>query len=314
MPGELACPRCQTLLQAKELARLRAIAEGLERSGQLMAAREQWQMTLPLLPAQSKQAEWVRDHSRALGEAASKPADKSSGRLARRLAPLGPLAVLLAKAKAVLLVLFKLKFLLSFASFIAVYWALFGWAFGVGFAVMILLHEFGHYVDIVRRGLPAEMPVFIPGMGAYVQWNAMGVPLSTRAEISLAGPLAGWLCAAACALMWLHSGNPLWAALARAGAWLNIFNLIPVWQLDGGQAAAALGRTARILLCIAAIGGGLLLRENLLFIFALGAGYRVFTRDLPERPSTSSAVYFFVVMGLLAGLLYLMPASGSGMF
>jgi len=40
---------------------------------------------------------------------------------------------------------------------------------------------------------------------------------------------------AVCVLLWWKTGNGLWAALARAGAWLNVLNLIPVWLLDGGQ-------------------------------------------------------------------------------
>jgi hypothetical protein len=56
-----------------------------------------------------------------------------------------------------------------------------GWAFGLGFAALILVHEMGHYIDITRRGLPADMPVFLPGLGAYVRWRALGVPDETRA-------------------------------------------------------------------------------------------------------------------------------------
>ena len=92
------------------------------------------------------------------------PATSSArDRWARKLGPLGPIAVLLAKGKGLLLAIFKLKFLLSLFAFVAVYWALFGWKFGVGFAVAVLIHEMGHFVDIKRRGLPAEMPVFLPG-------------------------------------------------------------------------------------------------------------------------------------------------------
>src|SRR5439155_7557954 len=86
-----------------------------------------------------------------------------------------------------------------------------------------------------RRGLPAEMPVFLPGLGAYVRWGALGVPLETRAAVSLAGPLAGWFAAAVCALLWFHTHDRIWAALAQVGAWLNILNLIPVPILDGGD-------------------------------------------------------------------------------
>jgi len=58
--------------------------------------------------------------------------------------------------------------LLSLGAFATFYWALYGAKFGVGFAILILVHEMGHFIDIRRRGLPAEMPVFLRGLGAYV--------------------------------------------------------------------------------------------------------------------------------------------------
>ena len=91
----------------------------------------------------------------------------------RKLGPLAPLAIVLVKGKS-LLALFKLKFLLSLGAFAGYYWALYGAKFGVGFAILILVHEMGHFIAIRRRGLPAEMPVFFPGLGAYVRWTALG--------------------------------------------------------------------------------------------------------------------------------------------
>src|SRR5207237_9847760 len=141
---------------------------------------------------------------------------------ARKLGPLGPIVLLLAKGKTFLLAIFKLKFLLSFGAFIGIYWGMYGAAFGIGFAMLILVHEMGHFIDVKRRGLPAEMPVFLPGLGAYVRWQAMGVLIEARAAVSLAGPLAGFAAAAACVLLWRATGNTIWAALARAGAWPNV--------------------------------------------------------------------------------------------
>src|SRR6202050_2211738 len=104
--------------------------------------------------------------------------------------------------------------------------------FGSGFALLILIHEMGHFIDIKRRGLPADMPVFLPGLGAYVRWQAMGVSQETRSAVSLAGPLAGFFASLACAALWWQTHDPLWASLARSGAILNVLNLIPVWVLD----------------------------------------------------------------------------------
>src|SRR5205807_9435820 len=116
---------------------------------------------------------------------------------AKKLGPFAPIAIFLAKAKW-LFALFKFKFLFSLGAFFALYLAMWGWEFGVGFGVLLLIHEMGHYVDIRRRGLPADMPVFLPGFGAYVRWQALGVSLETRAEVSLAGALAGLLASLSC--------------------------------------------------------------------------------------------------------------------
>ncbi len=111
---------------------------------------------------------------------------------------------------------FKWSSILSFPAFVAIYPAASALP-GIGFAVLILLHEMGHFVDIKRRGLPADMPVFLPGLGAYVRWQAMGVPLETRAATSFAGPLAGFFASVACAIIWWQTGDPFWADASAGG-------------------------------------------------------------------------------------------------
>ncbi len=307
-------------MHSEQLDRLAADAKALEAKGDLRQARDRWLAGLPLLPRTSKQYDWIKEHARALEVAAlgvagdeARIPEPTDNKWAKRLGPVGPIAILLAKGKTVLFALFKLKFLLSFAAFIGLYWAMWGMKFGIGFAVLILLHEMGHFIDIKRRGLPADMPVFLPGLGAYVRWQAMGVPLETRAEISLAGPLAGFLVAVACAVLWWQTGNPLWAALARAGAVLNLLNLIPVWMLDGGQAVLALSKTERIILLTACLALWLLLGQNMFFLVALGAGYQVFfARDLPPHPSRATTIYYLTVLTALGVIIHLMPGTGLG--
>ncbi len=329
------------------MERRAATARSLEAQSLLPQARECWLAILPLLPYDSKQAEWIRDHARQLESAApaaqrpQPPGTKNPW--AKRLAPLAPIAVLLAKFKSVLIFLPKLQFLLSFASFIGLYWALWGPKFGVGFAVLVLVHEMGHYIDIKRRGLPANMPVFFPGLGAYVRWQAMGVSLETRAAISLAGPLAGGLASAVCALVWYRTGDPLWAALARVGAWLNVLNLIPVWIFDGAQAAQALRKTETLLLLAVAAALGYATREPLFYFVAAGSLWRLVVAllghrqpkemvtlglgqrvpvaggiapgpgDLAGEPHESHgiAAYFLAVLTGLALLLWLLPGHGA---
>lgn len=314
-PGALVCDQCQALVHAERLDRLAAEAKALEASDPRQA-RERWLMGLPLLPQDSRQAHWIVEHARSLDALAQRvqPPPPSENKWAQRLGPVGPIAVLLAKGKFLLTAVFKLKFLLSFLAFFGFYWALFGAKFGIGFAVLILIHEMGHYIDIKRRGLPADMPVFLPGLGAYVRWQALGVSLETRSAISLAGPFAGFLAAVACTILWWKTGSPLWAALARSGAALNVLNLIPVWVLDGGQAALALSKMERIIVLTACLALWLILGEGVFFLVAAGAGYAAFfARDLPAHPSRATTAYFVAVLIALGVILRLLPGQGFGM-
>ena len=311
--GARACPRCHALVHAQRLDAISAEARKREASGDIAGARALWSQALALLPPSSTQAQWIQGHLAAL----PKPANQTP-RWLKRLGPLGPIVLVIFKGKGLIFALFKLKFLFSLFAFVGVYWALYGWKFGIGFAASILIHEMGHYIDIKRRGLPAEMPVFLPGLGAYVKWQALGVTQAQRAQIALAGPLAGWLAAAVCTGLYLQTHSMLWAALARAGAALNVLNLIPIWVLDGAQAANALGRTARIVLLCAAVGLWWVGGEGLFLLVAAGVLWRLFTltrpsmRDRPDGEGWDTLLYYVAVMAALALTLHLIPGHGLG--
>lgn len=307
--GALVCGMCHTLVHAEELQRISGEAAQHEQLEDAHGEAECWTRALALLPPDSSQAEWTRRRLAALATApsASQPTAKKKV-WARKLGPLAPIALALAKGKA-LLAIFNLKFLVSLFAFIWFYCVLYGARFGVGFAILILIHEMGHYIDVKRRGLPADMPIFLPGFGAYVRWKSLGVTKETVAEVSLAGPLAGWIAAAVCAMLWWKTGNGIWAALARASAWLNVLNLVPVWVLDGGQAADALDRTERFVLLTASVFLWLYLKEGIFFLVAAGAVWRLFTKDLPAQPSRATISYYVAVLAGLA--LVLRAISGS---
>lgn len=306
------CDACSALVHGERLTQISRAASLLEEQNEFLQARDLWLSALPLLPPNSKQSEWIRDHARDLEQDAARVSEpKRENQWVRRLGPAGPIAVVLAKSKT-LLALFKLNFLLSLAGFIAVYWGLWGAKFGIGFAVLILVHEMGHFIDIKRRGLPADMPVFLPGLGAYVRWRSLGVSEETRAAISLAGPLAGSLSSAACLVIFARTSDPFWAALARAGAWLNVINLIPVWSLDGGQAASALSKLERLILLTSCLALWLVFRENVFFLVAIGAAWRLFTKDLPDHSSPRITTYFIVVLMFLGFVMYMCPGTGFG--
>ncbi len=286
----------------------------MEAKGDFPQAREKWLAALRLLPPASQQAVWIQRHAQELVAASEgKPTTRPDENVwAQQRATFGPItpsqSAISPKPR------FKWASILSFLAFVVIYSFASGPTFGVGFAVLILIHEMGHFIDVKRRGLPADMPVFLPGLGAYVRWEAMGVSLETRAAVSLAGPLAGLLAAVACAALWQQTGNPLWASLARVGAILNLLNLIPVWVLDGGQAVLALSKTERIVLLGACLALWLVLGEPMFLLVALGAGYQAFfARNFPIHPSRFTAAYFIAVLAALGVIIHRMPGHGLGL-
>jgi membrane-associated protease RseP (regulator of RpoE activity) len=129
------------------------------------------------------------------------------------------------------------KLVVSFALSFAIFAFAFGdWRFGLGFVVLILIHEFGHFAEARRQGVHVTLPAFIPFLGAYVLIRNDGIAPWRNALISLAGPLAGGAAAAAVWAFGSARGTPWLVELASWGFFLNLANLAPIGFLDGGGA------------------------------------------------------------------------------
>ena len=111
----------------------------------------------------------------------------------------------------------------------------FGWPYAVGFVALIFVHEMGHFIAARRCGLEVGAPVFIPFVGAWVALKTTELDPETEAHVALAGPVLGSVGAFICYLVASASGERLWYALAYAGFFINLFNLIPLRPLDGGR-------------------------------------------------------------------------------
>jgi Zn-dependent protease len=148
-----------------------------------------------------------------------------------------------AKGKALLFLLPKVKLFTTSASMlvsIGAYALIWGWKFGVGFVLLLLVHEMGHVLQLRREGIKASAPMFIPFMGALVAMKELPKDAAAEARVGLAGPVLGAL---GCLLplgLFALTGDELFKALAFVGFFLNLFNLLPVLPLDGGRAMAAL--------------------------------------------------------------------------
>ena len=313
--GTLACPDCQTLTYSRHLSQLANNAQQLEQKQQWQQARAQWQSALQWLPGDSQQAASIQQHIAQM-DARLKAEDDTRARWTKRLGPFAPVALFLIKAKSFLFLAFKLKFLIGFLAFFGLYWALFGWQFAAGIIICIFIHEMGHYVAVKQRGLQADLPMFLPGLGAYVRWYGQGVGREDLASIALAGPLYGAAAAIICwgLYLWLHL--PVLLVLANVSAWMNVFNLLPLLGLDGAQATYALSRMQRALtagtcllfFALTASAGRLSDQyvgphtQWLLLIVGAGMAWRAFANDLPEQPSTRTFLTFqtlIIALGLI---------------
>ncbi len=231
----------------------------------------------------------------------------------KRLGPFGVIAAFLLKFKSVLLIAFtkvkfllfglaKVKTLLTMLASIGLYWALYGWKFGVGFILGIYVHEMGHVWALRQFGLRASVPMFIPGFGALVSLYDSPKNVGEDARIGLAGPIWGAGAALAFLVPHLFSSAGIWLALAHSMAFINLFNLTPVWQLDGGRGFRALDRQQRIMLLALMLLLWYVASSGLFLILALGAAYRIFWSK--DHPSTGD----YVVLLQFAGLLVLFGA------
>jgi Zn-dependent protease len=323
--GTLACPDCATLTYSQHLRRLAALAQQQELEKKWPEARTTWASMFAWMPEGTSQYEGVQGRIATIDNR-SKADEKRKADWTRRLGPLAPVLLFLAKAKTFLFAILKFKFLLSFVAFFGLYWALFGWKFGLGFAISILIHEMGHYIEARRRGLKVDLPVFLPGLGAYVRWYNMGVDLDVLSAIALAGPFAGLIAAAVCAGIYIAHGGALgpqdadgiyngtssiWGALAHAGAWLNLINLVPVLGLDGAQATHALDRVQRGLILTATIVFYAFLHQGVFLFIAAGMGWRLFTGPAPERPSSPTMVRFLLLLFALGAIMWVVPNVGG---
>jgi Zn-dependent protease len=314
----LACPSCGRLVHAAELKQLAAQADAAERAQETGRALESWRRMLGLLPSQSTQHARVLAKVQALsatvtaagGGAPAAPSKQAGSPKSKVAAGLGAIGVLLAKFKWAILLLFtkgkallvgltQAKTLLTMAIAVGVYTSFYGWKFALGLILSIYVHEMGHVVALRRYGIPATAPMFIPGFGALVRLKQNPATVGEDARTGLAGPIWGAGAAVGALALGAALHSPLLFAIARLGAWINLFNLLPVWQLDGGRGFAALSRGQRGVVAAVLWVLALSQHEALLIILALAASVRAAGKNAPpegDRPIL--AMYLALAIGL----------------
>lgn len=247
VPHALACPACLTLVHRDRLRQLSELAAAASATDQALA-RAHWQEALSLVPVQSKQYQQITERIAALGDEPGASSRAGGGRWwgSSAVGIGGTVALLFAgKLKFLLLGLSKLSTVASMFGFIAVYWAIHGWPLAVGIAVAIYVHEMGHVAMLRKFGIDANAPLFIPGIGAVVMLKQHISDPIMNARIGLAGPMWGLGATVAAWLAYVSLGTPIWLAIAEISGFINLFNLMPIWQLDGARGFHVLSREQR---------------------------------------------------------------------
>jgi Zn-dependent protease len=219
--------------------------------------------------------------------------------LRRRLGPVvAAIVAFLAKFKAILLLLPKLKLLTTVGTMlvsVAAYSFVFGWTFAVGFVVLLLVHEMGHVIALRREGIKASAPMFIPFLGAVISARSLGDNALAEARVGLAGPILGSIGSAVCILIWHATGNDIWRALAFTGFFLNLFNLLPVIPLDGGRAMAAMAPWMWFVGFAAMIPLAIIFPNPIILLIILFAGFSTYKRwQLRKAGGSEQEAYYKV--------------------
>lgn len=337
--GLLACPQCHRLTFAEELKAAAAAADEATRAGDLSRALASWREALELLPPKSRQYAVIQarviDLARTVdeqpGAGPPRPAPRTgdpaapsgwgSGGAGASAAGVGTFALLvwkfkflaillLTKGKLLLLGLTKASTFTSMLISASVYWTAFGWRFAVGLVASIYIHEMGHVSALRRFGVKSSAPMFIPLLGAFIRVSQKLPDARTDARVGLAGPIWGTAGALATYALALALDSSALAAIARLAAWINLFNLIPVWHLDGDRGFRSMTRPERWFCAVViAIMWSVTSEALLVFLLALAALQAAFrpAASEPDRTATAQYACLVVVLSALTMIPVTMP-------
>ena len=213
------------------------------------------------------------------------------------------------------------------AASVAVYSVMFTLEFALALIGVLVFHEYGHLRAMKKSGLPTKGMYLIPFVGGL----AVGDMPKTRWQdvyISMMGPVYGLIMTVAFYIVYLVTESHFAGLVASTSALLNLFNLIPVYPLDGGRVVKSLvfsGRNYLALVALLAIsalcfvGAWKLGFYFITFFIVLGvidivAGWRVgLAEDItPLQPYGIwfSVLWYLVVVAMFLGMILLIAKDG----
>jgi putative peptide zinc metalloprotease protein len=166
------------------------------------------------------------------------------------------------------------------AASVAVYSVMFTVEFALALIGVLVFHEYGHLRAMKKCGLPTKGMYLIPFVGGL----AVGDMPKSRWQdvyISMMGPVFGLIMTLVFYVFYLITESHFAGLVASTSALLNLFNLIPVYPLDGGRVVKSLVFSGRNYLALIALLG----ISALCFVLAWKMGFYFIT--------------FFIVIGVI---------------
>lgn len=101
--------------------------------------------------------------------------------------------------------------------------------------LVLLIHEFGHFFAMKFYDYQNVKLFIVPLLGAFVSGKKQSVSQKQMTVIILAGPLPGIIIGTVLYILNKANPNESIKLLANVFVFINIFNLLPVYPLDGGR-------------------------------------------------------------------------------
>jgi Zn-dependent protease len=154
------------------------------------------------------------------------------------------------------------------------YAALYNWKFGLLLMIAIGFHESGHVWAMKKMGIKTKGFYFLPFIGGAAIAEEEYKTYGENAYVAIMGPVWGLGLALLCAIAYWVTGIPMLAAASAWMATLNLFNLLPITPLDGGQlirsVAFSIHKGLGIIFLAASMSAGLFIMWKLqIGLFAL---------------------------------------------
>jgi Zn-dependent protease len=141
---------------------------------------------------------------------------------------------------------------------------------GTLFFSMLVVHEQGHLIIARKLGYETQGMVVIPFIGAIGFLKEEVQSNRDEAIIALAGPLVGLVFNIILLVAWLLTLSPALQTVVWINAMVNLFNLLPIFPLDGGRVARVILRSmnmdASVLLSLSVIIAVIMIIKHPIFL------------------------------------------------